>query len=45
LSYRSDFVCYGSIIVELKAISKRGDDIEIAQVLNYLRATAFRKAL
>jgi GxxExxY protein len=42
--YRSDFVCHNSIIVELKAISKLGD-IEMAQVLNYLRATVFQKAL
>jgi GxxExxY protein len=43
-SYPADFVCYDSIIVELKAISKLGD-IETAQVLNYLRATGFQKAL
>jgi GxxExxY protein len=42
--YRSDFVCHNSIIAELKAISKHGD-IEMAQVLNYLRATGFQKAL
>jgi GxxExxY protein len=43
-SYRSDFIFHGCIIVELKAISKLGD-IEKAQVLNYLRATGFRKGL
>ena len=36
-SYRADFICNESIIVELKAISKLSD-IESAQVLNYLRA-------
>ena len=42
--YRSDFICHASIVVEIKAISKVGD-IETAQVLNYLRATGFRKGL
>jgi GxxExxY protein len=42
--YRSDFVCHASIVVEIKAISKIGD-VEMAQVLNYLRATGFQKAL
>ena len=43
-SYRADFVCNESIIVELKAISKLGD-IEIAQVLNYLRAARTERGL
>lgn len=42
--YRADFVCHGSIIVELKAI-KTLSDIESAQVLHYLKATGFERAL
>lgn len=42
--YRADFVCHGSIIVELKAI-KSLTDIESAQVLHYLKATGFERAL
>jgi GxxExxY protein len=37
-SYRSDFLCFDSIIVELKAISQLGS-VEEAQVINYLKAT------
>lgn len=42
--YRADFVCYGSILVELKAIKKL-TEIEDAQVLHYLKATGFERAL
>lgn len=37
-TYKADFVCYGKIIVELKAISELCD-ANRAQVYNYLHAT------
>jgi len=43
-AYRADFICYGSVVVELKAISAI-TGIEKAQALNYLRATQLERAL
>lgn len=43
-SFRVDFVCYGSIVVELKAVS-RLVDAHRAQILNYLHANKFRLGL
>jgi GxxExxY protein len=42
--YRADFVCFGEIIVELKAIRELGDK-EHAQILNYLKATGLSRGL
>ena len=42
--YRADFVCHSSIIVELKAIKVLAD-LESAQVLHYLKATGYQRAL
>lgn len=42
--YRADFICFETIIVELKALSKLGG-IEESQVINYLKATEFEIGL
>ena len=39
--YIADFVCYKSIIIELKAVNSLIKEHE-AQVLNYLKATGFK---
>jgi GxxExxY protein len=42
--YRADFVCFESVIVELKALSSVGR-IEEAQIINYLKATGHEVGL
>ena len=43
-TYRADFVCYGNIIVELKAVAHL-DDTHRSQVFNYLKATGYKLGL
>ena len=40
-TYTSDLVCYDKIIVELKALDRLTNK-DMAQLLNYLKATGFR---
>jgi GxxExxY protein len=42
--YKADFICYESVIVELKALSQLST-IEYAQVINYLKATGMQWGL
>lgn len=42
--YKADFICFDSIIVELKALSNIAGQEE-AQVINYLKASGKNKAL
>lgn len=43
-NYEPDFVCFGKIIVELKAVARVADEHR-AQFLNYLHATGFELGL
>jgi GxxExxY protein len=43
-SYRADFLCYDSVIVELKALAKMSGTEE-AQILNYLKASGHEVGL
>ena len=42
--YEPDFICYGKIILELKAVGELADEHR-AQVQNYLKATKFKLGL
>lgn len=43
-TYIPDFVCYGKIILEIKAEAKLSD-VGKAQIINYLKATGYRLGL
>jgi len=42
--FYADFICYGKIVIELKALSKIAPE-HYAQILNYLKATGLHVGL
>jgi GxxExxY protein len=42
--YRADFICFETVLVEIKALA-RLSTLEEAQVLNYLKATGLKRSL
>jgi GxxExxY protein len=42
--YRADFICFDSVVVELKALA-RMSGTEEAQIINYLKATEYEVGL
>jgi GxxExxY protein len=43
-AYRADFVCYGSVVLELKALTGLSG-VEKSQIINYLKATGLKTGL
>jgi GxxExxY protein len=43
-TYKPDFICFGKIILELKAVKETGAEHK-AQVINYLKATGIKLGL
>ena len=43
-TYRVDFICFGKVIVEIKAVTALTDEHR-AQLMNYLRATGIKVGL
>ena len=44
LGYRADFVCFGTVLVEVKALDGLGP-VEQAQVMNYLKGANLQRAV
>lgn len=44
VAYRADLVCFGEVVVELKALLETGGR-EVAQVVNYLKASGLCRGL
>ena len=42
--FRADFICFGEVVVELKALKALGG-LEESQLLNYLKATGIERGL
>src|SRR5687768_1769590 len=42
--YKADFICFGQVVVELKA-HRKTIDVDTAQVIHYLKATRFETGL
>ena len=43
-TYKPDFICYGKIIVELKAV-KELDDVHRSQAINYAKVAGYKLSL